>query len=192
MYINSQRAGERVLHSVTNCLAKRLRRLRLTVNQDKSPVDRSWNRKFLGFTFTTRRKRSIAPAARAKFKKRIRELTKRNRGSSAFVLAASGQRTPQSAAGLARRLRLLSDALGAAGLRQLDSPSLEVLRMEAMEDGQTPVRRVTAVGHRERPRRPNRREPQRLLAPQPQPSSEHGAEHSVLSRVRSASAAPAL
>ena len=35
-----------------------------------------------GVTFTTQRKRSIAPASRAKFKKRIRQLTKRNRGSS--------------------------------------------------------------------------------------------------------------
>lgn len=79
IYVKSKRAGERVLRSVTNWLAKRLR---LTVNQSKSAVDRPWKRKFLGFTFTTGRKRSIAPASRAKFKKRIRELTKRNRGSS--------------------------------------------------------------------------------------------------------------
>jgi len=68
-----------VLQSVTRWLAKRLR---LTVNQTKSAVDRPWNRKFLGFTFTTRRQRSIASASKAKFKKRIRELTKRNRGAS--------------------------------------------------------------------------------------------------------------
>lgn len=79
IYVKSQRAGERVLQSVTNWLAKRLR---LTVNQSKSAVDRPWKRKFLGFTFTVRRQRSIAPASKAKFKKRIRELTKRNRGSS--------------------------------------------------------------------------------------------------------------
>jgi len=79
IYVKSQRAGERVLNSVTRWLAKKLR---LTVNQQKSAVDRPWKRKFLGFTFTTQRKRSIAPASRVKFKKRIRELTKRNRGSS--------------------------------------------------------------------------------------------------------------
>jgi len=78
-YVKSKRAGERVLRSVTTWLDKRLR---LKVNQDKSAVDRPWKRKFLGFTFTTRRQRSIAPASRAKFKKRVRELTKRNRGSS--------------------------------------------------------------------------------------------------------------
>ena len=79
IYVKSQRAGERVLQSVTKWLGKKLR---LKVNQKKSAVDRPWKRKFLGFTFTTRRKRSIAPQSRAKFKKRIREITKRNRGSS--------------------------------------------------------------------------------------------------------------
>ena len=79
IYVKSKRAGERVLQSVTNWLETKLR---LKVNQSKSAVDRPWKRKFLGFTFTTRRKRSIAPASRAKFKKRVREITKRNRGSS--------------------------------------------------------------------------------------------------------------
>jgi len=79
IYVKSERAGKRILASVTNWLDKRLR---LTVNQSKSAVDRPWKRKFLGFTFTTSRKRSIAPASKAKFKKRIRQLTKRNRGSS--------------------------------------------------------------------------------------------------------------
>ena len=79
IYVKSRRAGERVLLSVTSWLDKKLR---LRVNQSKSAVDRPWKRKFLGFTFTTRRQRSIAPASKAKFKKRIRELTKRNRGSS--------------------------------------------------------------------------------------------------------------
>jgi RNA-directed DNA polymerase len=79
IYVKSRRAGERVLQSVTCWLDKKLR---LKVNQSKSAVDRPWKRKFLGFAFTTRRKRSIAPSSRAKFKKRIRQLTKRNRGSS--------------------------------------------------------------------------------------------------------------
>ena len=79
IYVKSERAGNRVLQSVTKWLAKKLR---LKVNQTKSAVDRPWKRKFLGFTFTTRRKRSIAPASRKKFKKRVREITGRNRGSS--------------------------------------------------------------------------------------------------------------
>lgn len=79
IYVQSERAGKRVLQSVTRWLDQKLR---LKVNQSKSAVDRPWKRKFLGFTFTTARQRSIAPASRAKFKKRIRQLTKRNRGSS--------------------------------------------------------------------------------------------------------------
>jgi len=79
IYVKSKRAGDRVLASVTSWLDKKLR---LKVNQDKSAVDRPWKRKFLGFTFTTQRRISIAPASRAKFKKRVRELTRRNRGSS--------------------------------------------------------------------------------------------------------------
>jgi RNA-directed DNA polymerase len=79
IYVKSQRAGQRVLASVTQWLAKRLR---LQVNESKSAVDRPWKRKFLGFTFTNRRKRSIAPSSRKKFKNRIRQITKRNRGSS--------------------------------------------------------------------------------------------------------------
>jgi len=79
VYVKSQRAGERVLKSLTNWLDKQLR---LKVNQNKSAVDRPWKRKFLGFTFTTRRKRSISQQARKKFKARVRKLTKRNRGSS--------------------------------------------------------------------------------------------------------------
>jgi RNA-directed DNA polymerase len=79
IYVRSRRAGERVLQSVTRWLAQTLR---LTVNQTKSAVDRPWNRKFLGYSFTTQRKRTIAPKSKAKFKKQIRQLTKRNRGSS--------------------------------------------------------------------------------------------------------------
>ena len=79
VYVKSERAGKRVLQSLTNWLAKRLR---LQVNEQKSAVDRPWKRKFLGFTFTTHRKRSISKQARKKFKNRVRKLTKRNRGSS--------------------------------------------------------------------------------------------------------------
>jgi len=79
VYVKSERAGKRVLQSLKNWLETKLR---LTVNQNKSAVDRPWRRKFLGFTFTTQRKRSISPQARKKFKGRVRKLTKRNRGSS--------------------------------------------------------------------------------------------------------------
>jgi RNA-directed DNA polymerase len=81
IYVRSRRAGERVMESVTRFLSKRLK---LTVNQQKSAVARPWERKFLGFSFTNRRqpKRRIAPKAVDRFKERIRELTYRTRGVS--------------------------------------------------------------------------------------------------------------
>ena len=58
------------------------KKLKLKVNQDKSAVARPWDRKFLGFTFTNSKqpRRRIAPKSILRFKKRIRELPKRNRG----------------------------------------------------------------------------------------------------------------
>src|SRR5690625_3659030 len=49
VYVQSAAAGERVLASITGFLEKRLR---LKVNQEKSAVDRPWNRSFLGYSMT--------------------------------------------------------------------------------------------------------------------------------------------
>ncbi len=75
IYVRSRCAGERVMASVTDFLA---RRLKLTVNTDKSAVDRPVARAFLGFSVTAGRtpKRRIAPLAFARFKARVRELTR--------------------------------------------------------------------------------------------------------------------
>jgi len=81
IYVRSERAGQRVMTSVTQFIT---RRLKLKVNETKSAVARPWDRKFLGFSFTSGReaKRRIAPKARQRFKERIRELTRRTRGIS--------------------------------------------------------------------------------------------------------------
>lgn len=85
IYVRSKRAGQRVLESVTQFIT---RRLKLKVNEAKSAVARPWERKFLGFSFTSDRepKRRIAPQARQRFKKRVRELTRRIRGISLPVM----------------------------------------------------------------------------------------------------------
>ena len=59
-------------------------KLKLKVNQQKSAVARPWERKFLGFSFTSGEepKRRIAPKAILRFKARVRELTSRTRGVS--------------------------------------------------------------------------------------------------------------
>ena len=49
VYVGSEAAGMRVLASLTNFLEKRLR---LRVNEEKSSVDRPWNRSFLGYSMT--------------------------------------------------------------------------------------------------------------------------------------------
>lgn len=79
IYVGSQRAAQRTQESVTRFVE---RKLRLKMNRDKSAVARPWQRKFLGFSFTNHRqpKRRIAPASIDRFKKRIRELTRRTRG----------------------------------------------------------------------------------------------------------------
>jgi RNA-directed DNA polymerase len=59
-------------------------RLKLKVNHGKSAVARPWQRKFLGFSFTSEPQpyRRIAPQAVGRFKERVRELTGRPRGVS--------------------------------------------------------------------------------------------------------------
>jgi len=79
IYVRSRQAGERVMASVTRFLE---RKLRLKVNEAKSAVDRPWNRKFLGFTFTARRpnRRKVSEKALKAFTAKVREITGRTRG----------------------------------------------------------------------------------------------------------------
>lgn len=77
IYVRSERAGQRVMESITRFITKKLK---LKVNRCKSAVDRPWRREFLGFSFTSGRepKRRISPQALRRFKERIRELTPRS------------------------------------------------------------------------------------------------------------------
>lgn len=82
IYVKSKRAGERVKESITRFIEKRLK---LKVNEDKSAVDFPRRRKFLGFTFTGGNKpnrRQIAPQSIARFKAKVRQLTRRNQSIS--------------------------------------------------------------------------------------------------------------
>jgi RNA-directed DNA polymerase len=81
IYVRSRRAGERVMSSVTRLLTTKLK---LRVNSEKSAVARPWERKYLGFSFTSHKqpKRRLAPKAVVRFKERVRELTRRTRGIS--------------------------------------------------------------------------------------------------------------
>src|ERR671919_1497337 len=79
VYVQSRSAGERVLKSLTIFLD---RRLRLKVNAEKSAVARPWERKFLGYSFTTQREArlKVAPTSVQRLKEKLREIFRRGRG----------------------------------------------------------------------------------------------------------------
>lgn len=76
--VRSQRAGKRVLRSITQYLQNRLK---LVINREKSQVVKTSESKFLGFTFKSGHIKWHLKTLR-KFKQRIRELTNRNWGVS--------------------------------------------------------------------------------------------------------------
>ena len=81
IYVRSERAGQRVMQSITRFITQKLK---LKVNEAKSAVARPQERKFLGFSFTAGPdiKRTIAPKSLERFKRRIREITRRAKGVS--------------------------------------------------------------------------------------------------------------
>jgi RNA-directed DNA polymerase len=81
IYVRSERAGQRVMESITRFITQKLK---LKVNEAKSAVARPQERKFLGFSFTSgpEVRRIIAPKALDRFKRRIREITRRAKSVS--------------------------------------------------------------------------------------------------------------
>jgi RNA-directed DNA polymerase len=81
IYVRSERAGHRVMESITRFITQQLK---LKVNETKSAVAPPQQRKFLGFSFTTgpEVKRTIAPKALGRFKAKVREITRRAKGVS--------------------------------------------------------------------------------------------------------------
>jgi group II intron reverse transcriptase/maturase len=81
IYVKTERAGQPVMESVTEFLEKRLK---LKVNREKSAVGRPGSREFLGLRIIRGANAiiSIAPKSLTRFKRRVRSLTRRNRGRS--------------------------------------------------------------------------------------------------------------
>lgn len=81
IYVRSRKAGERVLAGIERFLEKRLK---LKTNKAKSAVAKPSVRKFLSFSFTSEQppRRRIAPQALARFRAKVRELTRRTGGRS--------------------------------------------------------------------------------------------------------------
>jgi RNA-directed DNA polymerase len=81
IYVRSKAAGERVMKSVTEFLA---RRLRLKVNAEKSAVARPWERKFLGYSMTWHKqpRLKVAPESLRRLKAKVRTILREGRGRS--------------------------------------------------------------------------------------------------------------
>lgn len=79
IYVSSQRAGERVMNSITQFLWDKLK---LKVNPLKSAVGRPWKRKFLGFTLTQEKKSrvQVSPLSVERLKGKLREKFRKGRG----------------------------------------------------------------------------------------------------------------
>src|SRR5271166_6210942 len=81
IYVRSERAGQRVMESLMRFITHKLK---LKVNETKSAVARPQERKLLGFSFSAgpEIKRTIAPKALGRFKRRVREITRHAKGVS--------------------------------------------------------------------------------------------------------------
>ena len=78
IYIKSERAGQRVLRSLKRYLGNKLK---LSINETKSAVDRPWHRTFLGFTMSAKDKRlKVSEKALNAFKQKVRRMSARTRG----------------------------------------------------------------------------------------------------------------
>ena len=79
IYVQSQRAGERVLSSLERFLQQRLK---LVVNRNKSAVAEPWERSFLGYTVTRQQppRLQVAASSIKRLKAKIRTLFRMGRG----------------------------------------------------------------------------------------------------------------
>jgi RNA-directed DNA polymerase len=86
VFVKSQQAGERVMHSLQRYIGNTLR---LKVNTQKSAVDKPWNRTFLGFTFSRKGlKIKVSDKALKKLKATVRLLSRRTRGHTLLQVIA--------------------------------------------------------------------------------------------------------
>lgn len=143
VYVRSQKAGERVMAG----LRKLYERLRLKINEGKSTVASAFGRKFLGYALWSAPrgevKRAVAKAALDALKRRLREITKRNRGRSIDQVAEELRRYLP---GWKSYFRL---AQTPGVLRELDEwlrHRLRTLHLKHWRRGSTVFREVMSLG----------------------------------------------
>lgn len=81
IYVATRTSGERVMASITSYLSERLK---LTVNQAKSAVDRPWKRSFLSYSMTWHRKPRLTVAKKAvsRLKANLKKIFRQGRGKN--------------------------------------------------------------------------------------------------------------
>ena len=166
IYVHSRRAGERVMENVTRWIT---RKLKLKVNHEKSAVDRPSRRKFLGFSFMdgTEPRVRIAPESLARFKKRVRELTRRTR---TIWMDRMVNELSVYLRGMAGLLWQMPDPVDTYKTGLVDTAASQKRRLETMETGAHTVCRSSCAGRPEGPGRANGWQFSRPVAHQPQPS----------------------
>jgi group II intron reverse transcriptase/maturase len=92
IYVATRTSGERVMASISQYLSERLK---LTVNQSKSAVDRPWKRTFLSYSMTWHRKPRLTVAKKAadRLKANLKTIFRRGRGKS--IQATIEETTPK-------------------------------------------------------------------------------------------------
>ena len=177
IYVRSQRAGQRVMESITRFIT---RQLKLKVNEAKSAVARPADTEVPGVQLQ-RQTRNRSGASRRRpwcaASRRVRELTRRTRGISLEQMLkelSAYLRGWKSYFGFCR------DTLGAAEAGSMDTASSAVHDLEAMETRQQRFRELRQRGMWRGPRRTNGRKSARPLAFGEQPRLVHRASPCLL------------
>jgi RNA-directed DNA polymerase len=171
IYVRSERAGQRVMESVTNFISTQLK---LKVNREKSAVAKPQARKFLGFSFTggTKPKRRIASKARERFPRQGPGNHAREEGAKYAAANRGSDAIPARVAWLLWFLRN-SFCAGRAGFVGPEAATLRLL--DRVEDGASAVRCSVSLGHLARAGGQYRRQQPRSLVPESEHCFEPGA-----------------
>ncbi len=145
VYVRSQKAGERVLRG----MRKRYDQLHLKVNEAKTTVTSAFGVKFLGYSLWLNpwgnvRRAVAAPAIKA-FKRRIRQITRRNRGRSLSDVAADLRRY---LLGWKAYFRLTQTSRVFRSLDEWLRRRLRALQLKHWRRGTTAYRELRAMGAR--------------------------------------------
>jgi len=143
VFVGSQRAGERVMRSLTVLFGK----LRLQINKPKSAVDRAWRRPFLGFSFWTAPGRvvcvRVSSRALARMKDRVRQITGRSGGRS---LVQVGKELREYLLGWKGYFRLADTPRVFRGLDEWIRHRLRAIQLKHWKRGRTAYRELRARG----------------------------------------------